>query len=206
MKTILSLFIALLLVGCAHVQPTSLNVTYRIHGTIDYHVLKDFYEFLRKHDSSHIKTFTLVLDSPGGNVDFTKQIIKNLNRMKSVDGTTVITRVEKYSFCASACTVLFTVGDQRLAHARSFWTFHSPFFKHPGYDPSLDFELTPGTLRWMSNKISKTRQYIHSQYKQADPNFAEYLEEHVLYNYSNEYRLHAEDIEEKFPQFLELIK
>lgn len=69
---------------------------------------------------------TISLNSGGGNINEAIkaiQYIRNLNNDPLIE---INTKVSSFSDCESACTILFTAGEKRLASERSEFGFHSP--------------------------------------------------------------------------------
>lgn len=62
----------------------------------------------------------LVLDVFGGDLAFVNKIYDALKAKNS----RIITEVEMFRTCASACIPLFMVGDERVSAERSNWGFH----------------------------------------------------------------------------------
>lgn len=70
----------------------------------------------------------LELDSEGGELDATEQVVTVLQKLRNV--ATLSTRVMDGKVCASGCVALFMVGTTRKASSASMWVFHGACSLH----------------------------------------------------------------------------
>lgn len=75
------------------------------------------------------KEIVITLDSGGGNINETIRAINRIRELSAQPGIDIHTKVNSYSDCESACTLLFTAGEKRLASRHSRFGFHSPKFQ-----------------------------------------------------------------------------
>lgn len=69
---------------------------------------------------------TISLSSGGGNINEAIRAIQHIRNLNNDPLIEINTKVSSYSDCESACTILFTAGEKRLASERSEFGFHSP--------------------------------------------------------------------------------
>lgn len=68
------------------------------------------------------KRFVLVLDSPGGSVDESEQVIALLRDLRKTHRFD--TAVDAGATCASMCPFIYAQGQRRMAAPASMWMFH----------------------------------------------------------------------------------
>jgi ATP-dependent protease ClpP protease subunit len=95
-------------------------------GVIDLHILETLQTALMYLNQAGHKTITIDLHSPGGNVLAMDIIGGMFDDFRKQTGSKINTRVSKNNACMSACTIIFTYGDLRIAHESSTFMFHSP--------------------------------------------------------------------------------
>lgn len=69
---------------------------------------------------------TLLLESLGGDVNHTLRAVKFIREMNQNPAVTINTKVMPRKTCESACTILFTAGEKRIAGSKALFGFHAP--------------------------------------------------------------------------------
>lgn len=69
---------------------------------------------------------TISISSGGGDINEAIRAIQHIRNLNNDPLIEINTKVSSYSNCESACTILFTAGEKRLASERTDFGFHSP--------------------------------------------------------------------------------
>ena len=116
----------LMLVFFCHSALAGVSVSF--HGEITQRSLSQLQEKIEKAAlklrNDEERVVILDLNSGGGNLYATLSFLDSIRIKASKLNITLQTRVK--SACESSCTVLFTVGEKRMAGKRSKFGFHSP--------------------------------------------------------------------------------
>lgn len=88
-------------------------------------LLKRLDKVIEKNQGSK-QVITLSLSSTGGDINETIRAVRYIRSLNLDPLITINTKVSSHSDCESACTILFTAGEKRLADERSRFGFHSP--------------------------------------------------------------------------------
>lgn len=90
-------------------------------------LLRKIDKVVQKHKGSQL-VITLSLDSGGGNINETIRAINKIRELNNDPLIEINTKVS-YGSCESACTILYTAGEKRLATKHAQFGFHSPKFQ-----------------------------------------------------------------------------
>lgn len=90
-------------------------------------LLRKIDKVVQKHKGSQL-VITLSLDSGGGNINETIRAINKIRELNNDPLIEINTKVS-YGSCESACTMLYTAGEKRLATKHAQFGFHSPKFQ-----------------------------------------------------------------------------
>jgi len=127
-----------------------------------------------------IKEITIVLHSPGGDVDVAMFIREQIRVLKE-NGVTVNTLVKSHDICASACPLVFLAGETHIASSDSVFMFHSPY-----YESESSNSIIISTV--LERQLRRSREtYINLVVKPncpKDPNFALDILDHEEHFYT----------------------
>lgn len=91
-------------------------------------LLKRINKTIEKNKGNQIE-ITLNLGSGGGNINETIRAINVIRELNKDPLITINTKVSGWGSCESACTILYTAGEKRIASKNSQFGFHSPKFQ-----------------------------------------------------------------------------
>lgn len=91
----------------------------------------------------------VLLDSGGGDLEAANDFVTTARQLSERHNVKIHTQVKRGS-CESACTVLFTAGDERIASRRASFGFHTPGIKGkvPGHTSRSEI-LAKGRKLWI---------------------------------------------------------
>lgn len=117
-------------------------------------LIKNIEKNIRKLKLTEERVIIIELSSGGGNIQEALRFVDDVARLSQLHGVQINTRVN-YSSCESACTILFTAGELRMAGPKSRFGFHSPAIESRlPRDRSREQVLTWARVIWL-NAISK---------------------------------------------------
>lgn len=90
-------------------------------------LLRRIDKVVQKNKGSQL-VITLSLDSGGGNINETIRAINKIRELNKDPLIEINTKVS-YGSCESACTILYTAGEKRIATKHAQFGFHSPKFQ-----------------------------------------------------------------------------
>lgn len=90
-------------------------------------LLRKIDKVVQKNKGSNL-VITLSLDSGGGNINETIRAVNKIRELNNDPLIEINTKVS-YGSCESACTILYTAGEKRLATKHAQFGFHSPKFQ-----------------------------------------------------------------------------
>jgi hypothetical protein len=90
-------------------------------------LLKRINKVIEKNKGNQL-VITLSLDSGGGNINETIRAVNKIRQLNNNPLIEINTKVSSGS-CESACTILYTAGEKRLASKYAQFGFHSPKFQ-----------------------------------------------------------------------------
>lgn len=162
-----------LLSSCTTLQNTD-TITWTLDSSIKESTVEDFKEFIDYYKGSDYKTIIINLNSPGGGVIAGQRLIDQIDAQRIL-GKHIITFVDDGNRCYSMCTVVFAVGDERIAHKNSWWMFHGPWIAEMGVDPAHDTSLPPQERLRRKQMIILSQNITYNNLKRADKAFADML-------------------------------
>lgn len=91
-------------------------------------LLKRINKTIEKNKGNQIE-ITLNLSSGGGNINETIRAINAIRELNNDPLIQINTKVSNWGSCESACTILYTAGEKRIASKHAQFGFHSPKFQ-----------------------------------------------------------------------------
>ena len=91
-------------------------------------LIKRLDKIIKKNQGTN-QEIVLTLNSGGGDINETIRAVKYMRELSQNPLIKIHTKVNSYSDCESACTILFTGGAKRFASERSRFGFHSPKYE-----------------------------------------------------------------------------
>lgn len=112
-------------------------------------LLRRIDKVVQKNKGSQL-VITLSLDSGGGNINETIRAVNKIRELNQDPLIEINTKVS-YGSCESACTILYTAGEKRLATRHAQFGFHSPKFQSGDKGPLTRKEIEDRYRRiWLS--------------------------------------------------------
>jgi ATP-dependent protease ClpP protease subunit len=136
-------------------------------------------------------TLLVQLKSFGGEISVGLNIHAFLLWLQS-KGVNVVTQVPADGYCYSICIPVFAAGSQRMADKSAEFIFHPPFF------PNIK------DANELMSAVELAKNNYLSAIQQADPEFAKFIEQEKWIQKGQTTKT-ADEIEDLFPDFLELL-
>lgn len=121
-------------------------------------IVEESFTYFEKYSSEMaargVKTITIHLHSPGGELDVAKLIEQQIKILQE-RGIKVITVVDDGNACMSACPIIFLAGDEKIAASNSVFMFHAPYVNFPANTSEAEFRFVEHELNAVKVEFSK---------------------------------------------------
>lgn len=159
MKLITILFLSSLSFSALSSSKVSFNGEITKHSIVS--LEKRIIKAANKIKPGKAREIIINLDSGGGDLQAANRFVGTAKRLSVTHDVKIHTRVS-WGSCESACTVLFTAGEKRIASRRSSFGFHTPAIKSRiPHGTSRDEILTMARQLWI-NAIARVDYQVAS--------------------------------------------